>query len=203
MLELDNYYFATYNFITGIDEAGRGPLAGPLVVAAVTISSNFEISGLDDSKKLSDKKRRELYPLIMEEVIEYKIITVSVEEIEELNILHATMKGMQQVYQGLQMQGMILVDGNRLPANLKERGAEAIVKGDQKVSAIAAASILAKVYRDNIMIELDKSFPEYGFCRNKGYGTREHLLAIEQHGITPCHRQSFGPVAQHTLYFDM
>jgi ribonuclease HII len=202
MLELDRHYTAEYRFITGIDEAGRGPLAGPLVVAAVTISNDFEIEGLNDSKKLSDKKRRKLYQRIKEEVIEFEIVTISIEEIDEINILQATMKGMGLACEGLQMQGVILVDGNRLPAILAEKGAEAIVKGDQKVSAIAAASILAKVYRDDIMIELDKSYPEFGFCRNKGYGTMQHLKAIEKYGITPHHRRSYAPVAQQTLYFD-
>ena len=202
MLELDKYYTTEYKFITGIDEAGRGPLAGPLVVAAVTISADFEIEGLNDSKKLSDKKRRELYQRIKDEVIDFEIVTISREEIDEINILQATMKGMGLACEGLQMQGVILVDGNRLPEILAERGAEAIVKGDQKVSAIAAASILAKVYRDNIMIELDKTYPEFGFCRNKGYGTKQHLQAIERHGITPHHRLSYAPVAKQTLYFE-
>jgi len=202
MLELDRHYTTEYKFITGIDEAGRGPLAGPLVVAAVTISADFEIEGLNDSKKLSDKKRRKLYQQIKDEVIDFEIVTIFREEIDEINILQATMKGMGLACEGLQMQGVILVDGNRLPEILAERGAEAIVKGDQKVSAIAAASILAKVYRDDIMIELDKTYPEYGFCHNKGYGTKQHLQAIEKHGITPHHRRSYAPVAQQTLYFE-
>jgi ribonuclease HII len=196
MLELDRYYTSDYRFITGIDEAGRGPLAGPLVVAAVTISADFEIEGLNDSKKLSDKKRRILYQQIKDEVIDFEIVTISREEIDEINILQATMKGMGLACVGLQMQGVILVDGNRLPEILAERGAEAIVKGDQKVSAIAAASILAKVYRDRLMREMDKKYPGYEFAKHKGYGTKIHMEALRKHGPCPIHRKTFAPVAK-------
>jgi len=199
MLELDTSYYRDNELITGIDEAGRGPLAGPLVVAAVTVKTGFTIPGLDDSKKLTDKKRRELFKIIKENVIASHIMVISEAEIDEINILAATMKGMANAWHGLSTKGKILVDGNRLPEDLKQADAEAIVKGDGKVSAIAAASILAKVTRDDIMINLDKEFPEYGFARNKGYGTAEHLKAINTHGITDCHRKTYGPVAQMKL----
>ena len=202
MLELDKSYFNNYEYITGIDEAGRGPLAGPLVVAAVTMKRGFLIEGLNDSKKLSDKTRRKLYQRIINEVVDYKIIVIGVDVIDRINILQATMLGMQKACTSLQKKGKILIDGNRIPEKLKEMEAEAIVKGDQKVSAIAAASILAKVYRDDIMIELNEKYPEYGFAQNKGYGTKLHLRALVKHGVTDEHRKSYGPVAQQILYFD-
>ncbi|MDP8221340.1 MAG: ribonuclease HII [Candidatus Stygibacter frigidus] len=202
MLELDKSYFNNYDQITGIDEAGRGPLAGPLVVAAVTFQKDFNIEGLNDSKKLTDRTRRSLYRSIIQEAIDYKIIVISVEVIDEINILQATMLGMQKACLQLKKKGKILIDGNRIPEELIKLQAEAIVKGDQKVSAIAAASILAKVYRDDIMIKLHEKYPEYGFDHNKGYGTKIHLRAIEKYGIIDDHRRSFGPVAQQCIIFD-
>jgi len=202
MLELDKSYFQNFEQITGIDEAGRGPLAGPLVVAAVTIRKDFTIKGLNDSKKLSDKTRRSLYQSIIQEAIDYKIIVISVDIIDRINILQATMLGMQKACLQLKKKGKILIDGNRIPEELITLQAEAIVKGDQKVSAIAAASILAKVFRDDIMIKLHDKHPEYGFDHNKGYGTKSHLKAIEEHGIIDEHRRSYGPVAQQIIYFD-
>ncbi len=202
MLELDLYYKAKSDYLTGIDEAGRGPLAGPLVVAAVTVKNDFHIEGLDDSKKLSDKTRRRLYDLILKEVIDYKIEIICVEDIDRLNILQATLHGMQKACLSLQTRGYILVDGNRLPAGLADLGSEAVIKGDHLISAIAAASVLAKVVRDDIMIEMDSIYPQYGFARNKGYGTREHFTSIAKYGITPAHRRSFGPIAQYFINFE-
>ncbi|MCF7919677.1 MAG: ribonuclease HII [Candidatus Cloacimonetes bacterium] len=195
-------YYQRYELLTGIDEAGRGPLAGPLVVAGVTVNKGFELPGLNDSKQLSDKKRRELYTEIMASVLSSEIVIISEQEIDELNILAATMQGMTTVWQKLNIKGMILIDGNRLPEKLKHTEAEAVVKGDGRISAIAAASILAKVTRDNIMLELDKIYPEYGFARNKGYGTAEHLRIIGRLGITPCHRKSYRPVSQIAINFE-
>ncbi len=202
MLELDQYYRAKSEYLTGIDEAGRGPLAGPLVVAAVTVRNDFHIEGLDDSKKLSDKSRRRLYDLILKEVIDYKIEIICVEDIDRLNILQATLYGMQEACLKLHKRGYILVDGNRLPLALAELGGEAVIKGDHLISAIAAASVLAKVARDDIMIEMDSIYPQYGFARNKGYGTREHFNSIAKYGITPAHRRSFSPIAQYFINFE-
>lgn len=203
MLELDSYYQKDHDFLTGIDEAGRGPLAGPLVVAAVTVGSEFELFGLDDSKKLSDKKRRELYALIPGLVVDCRVEIITVEKIDRVNILQATMQGMTQACLGLKTRGKILIDGNRVPGGLAETNAESIVKGDQKVSAIAAASILAKVVRDDLMIDYAAKYPGYGFERNKGYGTAEHLKAIHDIGITPIHRRSYAPVNQYTIDFEI
>jgi ribonuclease HII len=199
MLELDRQYSADHGKITGIDEAGRGPLAGPLVVAAVTVRSGFTLRGLDDSKKLTDKLRRVLYPQILANVTDYSIIICEVEEIDTLNILGCTMKGMVRAYEDLGDRGYLLIDGNVLPEVWQDSDSESIIKGDHKVSAIAAASILAKVCRDDIMTGLDKIYPHYGFARNKGYGTREHLAAIMEHGITGVHRRSYRPVSQYEI----
>lgn len=201
MLELDRSYYRKFDFITGVDEAGRGPLAGPLVVAAVTVDKGFELPRLNDSKKLSDKSRRNLFEKIKNTVIDYKILIIPVSRIDEINILAATMEGMQKSCLSLKKNGHILIDGNRIPQALESYDAEYIIKGDGKVSAIAAASILAKVTRDDIMLELDKKYPEFDFKNNKGYGTKKHLNAIKSYGIRDCHRKTYKPVSQMEFQF--
>ena len=181
--------------VAGVDEAGRGPLAGPVVAAAVILDDCHPISGLADSKKLSAARRGALYDEIRAKALCCCIAQASVEEIDRLNILQATLLAMQRAVAGLRLKpGLVLVDGNRLP--LLEMRAEAIVRGDAKVAAISAASILAKVTRDRGLEQLDQCFPQYGFARHKGYGTAEHLQALSVHGPCPEHRRSFAPVAQ-------
>ena len=179
-----------YSFICGVDEAGRGPLAGPVCAAAVILPLNIEIEGLNDSKKLSESKREALYDVIIEKAISYSIAFASVEEIESLNILGATFLAMKRAVEGLsQSADFAIIDGNRLPSlSIK---AQAVVKGDSKSMSIAAASILAKVTRDRLLLEYDKKYPEYKFSAHKGYGTKAHYEAIEKYGITEIHRKSF------------
>ncbi|QIW09820.1 ribonuclease HII [Francisella sp. LA112445] len=180
--------------ILGIDEAGRGPLSGPVVAAGVILDSNNSIEGLNDSKKLSDKKRELLYEEIISKAKAYSIVEISPQEIDDLNILQATLKAMKQVADSLVGQfDKALVDGNRLPQWGYQ--SEAIVKGDSKVLEISAASILAKVYRDRICLEHDKVYPEYGFAKHKGYPTKDHLEKIKQYGVLDIHRKSYKPVA--------
>lgn len=181
--------------VAGVDEAGRGPLAGPVVAAAVILDDLNPIAGLNDSKKLSAPKRERLYDEIRAKALCCSVAQASVDEIDRLNILHATMLAMQRAVQGLRLKpSMVLVDGNRLPVlNVL---AEAIVGGDAKVQAISAASILAKVTRDRWCHELDRKYPQYGFSAHKGYGTAEHLQALHQFGACPEHRRSFAPVTQ-------
>ena len=179
--------------IAGVDEVGRGPLAGPVVTAAVILDSRHAINELDDSKRLSEKKRQLLDQEIRKHAVSYSIGWAEADEIDQLNILQATLLAMQRAVAGLdKIPGKILVDGNRLPQFPCE--AEAIVGGDGLVSEISAASILAKVYRDNLMAELHQEYPHYGFDRNKGYPTRKHREALMKYGVTPCHRKSFAPV---------
>ncbi|MCV2403801.1 ribonuclease HII [Marinomonas sp. C2222] len=180
--------------LAGTDEAGRGPLAGDVVAAAVILDPNKPIAGLADSKKLSEKKREALFVEIKEKALSYAIASASVEEIDEINILHASMLAMSRAVAALDIQPEhVLVDGNRIPTNLA-CSAEAVVKGDARQEAISAASILAKVTRDNEIVALAEQYPEYGFEKHKGYPTAVHLEAIRQYGITPLHRRSFGPV---------
>ncbi|WP_414680778.1 ribonuclease HII [Marinomonas sp. 2405UD66-6] len=182
------------DLVAGTDEAGRGPLAGEVVAAAVILDPNNPIAGLADSKKLSEKKREALFDEIQEKALAYAIASASIEEIDELNILHASMLAMSRSVALLSVPPEhVLVDGNRLPPNLPCT-AEAVVKGDARQAAISAASILAKVTRDRSIVELAKTYPEYGFEKHKGYPTALHLEAIRLHGITPIHRRSFGPV---------
>ena len=181
--------------VAGVDEAGRGPLAGPVVAAAVILDERQPIAGLADSKKLSAARRDQLYDEIRAKALCCCVAQASAEEIDRLNILQATLLAMQRAVAGLRLKpGLVLVDGNRLP--LLEMRAEAIVKGDAKVAAISAASILAKVTRDRGLELLDQRYPQYGFARHKGYGTAEHLQALRVHGPCPEHRRSFAPVAQ-------
>jgi ribonuclease HII len=175
--------------VCGIDEAGRGCLAGDVFAAAVILDPNKPISGLDDSKKLSEAKRERLYEEITANALNYAIATASVAEIEELNILQAALLAMKRSYEQLNMNvDVVLVDGNKPPAIF---GCECVVGGDGKSAAIAAASILAKVARDRYAAELDLLYPEYGFAKHKGYGTRLHTEMIEKHGVLPIHRNLF------------
>ena len=181
--------------VAGVDEAGRGPLAGPVVAAAVILDPRKPITGLADSKTLSPAKRERLFHEIRAKALCCSIAQASAQEIDALNILQATLLAMQRAVAGLRLPPkLVLVDGNRLPV-LPMR-ADAIVKGDAKVAAIAAASIVAKVHRDQLCVALDALYPAYGFGKHKGYGTAEHLTALALHGPCPEHRISFRPVAQ-------
>lgn len=181
--------------VCGVDEAGRGPLAGPVVAAAVILDAARPIAGLDDSKKLSARKRAALYVQIVERARAYCIASASVEEIDALNILHATMLAMRRAVKGLAITPTLaLIDGNRCPA-LAVRS-QAIVGGDARVPAISAASILAKVARDQMLALLHREFPLYGFDAHAGYGTPQHLAALREHGPCVHHRRSFAPVRQ-------
>ncbi|TMO31225.1 MULTISPECIES: ribonuclease HII [unclassified Pseudoalteromonas] len=182
------------NYIAGVDEVGRGPLVGDVVTAAVILDPNNPIDGLADSKKLSDKKRQLLAAEIKEKALCYAIGRCSPTEIDELNILHATMLAMSRAVEGLSVKPeFVFIDGNRVPSQLTVP-AQAVVKGDSLVEEISAASILAKVARDEEMIELDKRYPDYGFAGHKGYPTKAHFAALEQYGAIAEHRKSFKPV---------
>jgi len=181
--------------MAGVDEAGRGPLAGPVVAAAVILDDEHPIMGLGDSKVISEKRRERLFDEIRAKALCCCIAEASVQEIDTLNILQATLLAMRRAVEGLRLKpGKVLVDGNRLP--VLKVPAEAIVKGDAKVPAISAASILAKVYRDRLCIEMDRQHPEYGFAGHKGYPTAEHIAALRMHGASPWHRSSFAPVRE-------
>ncbi len=182
------------DLLAGTDEAGRGPLAGEVVAAAVILNPKRPIVGLNDSKKLSEKKREALFIEIQEKALAFGIASATVEEIDQLNILHASMLAMSRAVAQLSVAPEhVLVDGNRLPLNLP-CPAEAVVKGDARHEAIAAASILAKVTRDRMIVEASMHYPQYGFEKHKGYPTAQHLEALNLHGITPLHRRSFAPV---------
>ena len=179
--------------LAGVDEVGRGPLAGDVVAAAVILDPANPIAGLDDSKKLSEKKREFLFDLIRQQSLSYCVARASVAEIDELNILHASLLAMKRAVEGLATQPEhVLVDGNRLPQ--WHYSSEAVVKGDSRHAAIAAGSILAKVVRDREMVELDGVYPGYGLARHKGYPTKAHVEALDKLGVTPIHRRTFGPV---------
>jgi ribonuclease HII len=179
--------------LAGCDEVGRGPLAGDVVAAAVILDPNRPIIGLDDSKKLSEKKRELLFDEIKLKAISWCVARASVAEIDNINILQASLLAMTRAVQGLDIQPEhVLVDGNKLPR--WHYNAEAVIKGDSRVAAISAASILAKVVRDREMLELDKRYPGYGFCDHKGYPTKVHMDALDRLGITPIHRKSYAPV---------
>lgn len=181
--------------VCGVDEAGRGPLAGPVVAAAVILDPARPIAGLNDSKKLSAKKRMALAGLIRERALAWAVAEASVEEIDQLNILHASMLAMQRAVAALQVTPeRALIDGNRCPPLAMP--AEAVVQGDAKVAAIAAASILAKTVRDEGMLVLHAQYPHYGFDRHMGYPTAAHCAALAAHGVSPVHRRSFAPVAR-------
>ncbi|KLJ01677.1 ribonuclease HII [Luteimonas sp. FCS-9] len=182
--------------VAGVDEAGRGPLAGPVVVAAVVLHPRRPIDGLDDSKKLTEKRREALYPQIVERALAWRVEFVGVEEIDRINIYHATHAGMTRAVRALAPAAeRVLVDGNRLPPGLP-CPARAIVGGDATEEAIMAASILAKVARDRAMVALHAQFPAYGFDRHKGYSAPSHFAALERHGPCVHHRRSFAPVSR-------
>ena len=179
----------------GVDEAGRGPLAGPVVAAAVILDDLKPIKGLADSKVLTARRREQLYEEILAKALCCSIAEASVEEIDRLNILQATMLAMKRAVEGLRLKPVkVQVDGNRLP--VLSMLAEAIVRGDALVPAISAASILAKVHRDRWCEQFHLEYPQYGFAGHKGYGTAEHLAALREHGACPQHRRSFSPVAE-------
>jgi ribonuclease HII len=179
-----------YRSICGVDEAGRGPLAGPVCAAAVILPENTIIEGVNDSKKLSEKKREALFDVIRETAISYSIAYSTVEEIESLNILNATMLAMKRAVEGLDVKAdFAMIDGNRLPE--LDIPAEYIIKGDAKSMSIACASILAKVSRDRLLYEYAKEYPEYQFDKHKGYGTKVHVEALKKYGPCPYHRMSF------------
>ena len=185
----------TVGLVAGVDEAGRGPLAGPVVAAAVILDDLKPIAGLNDSKKLTEKRREKLYDEILAKALCCSVAEASVQEIDTLNILQATLLAMRRAVDGLRLKPVkVLVDGNRLP--VLDVRAEAIVQGDALVPAISAASILAKVHRDRLCARLHEQYPQYGFDRHKGYGTADHLQALSQHGPSPWHRASFAPVAR-------
>jgi ribonuclease HII len=178
------------SFIAGVDEVGRGPLAGPVVAAAVILPSDYEITVLNDSKKLSEKRREAMDEIIRREAVSFGIGLISQDRIDEINILQATYEAMRLALEQLSpAPDMILADAVTIPGI--ETRQLLIIKGDAKSASIAAASIIAKVYRDHLMIEYDSLYPEYGFARNKGYGTKEHINALKEFGPTPLHRKSF------------
>ncbi|MGI9274267.1 MAG: ribonuclease HII [Endozoicomonas sp.] len=193
--EFDLFAGPTDELVCGVDEVGRGPLCGPVITAAVILDPDRPIAGLTDSKKLTEKKREQLFEEIKEKALAWSLGRAVVAEIDELNILHATMLAMQRAVAGLSVKpGLALIDGNRCP-ELPCR-AEAVVKGDALVPEIGAASILAKVTRDREMVELDKQYPGYGIAGHKGYPTKVHMDALKKLGATPIHRRSFKPVRE-------
>ena len=184
-------YEKGFDSICGIDEAGRGPLAGPVVVAGVIMPRDSMIEGINDSKKVSEKKREKLYDIILEEAISYSVAIIGQDIIDKINILNATKQGVTEVVDGLDIKpDLILVDALE---HINTRGIpyEPIIKGDAKCYNIAAASIIAKVTRDRIMREWDEIYPQYGFINHKGYGTAKHMAAIREYGLCPIHRRSF------------
>ena len=191
MWDIENgYYEQGIRLICGVDEAGRGPLAGPVCAAAVILPANLEIPGLNDSKKLSDKRRRELFPVICREAIAWSVAFADHNEIDEINILQATYLAMERAIKGLSVEPeLALIDGNRA----KDFGVpvQTVIHGDSLSASIAAASILAKVSRDDLMLEMEKEYPGYGFEIHKGYGTKAHYEAILAKGPSPIHRMTF------------
>ena len=179
-----------YKYICGVDEAGRGPLAGPVYAAAVILPQGLVIDGLNDSKKLSEKKREQLYDKVIENAVAWSVGVADEKEIDELNILQATYLAMRRAVEGLSVSAdYALIDGNRLPPLAID--GETVIKGDSLSMSIAAASIIAKVTRDRFMLELDKEYPEYRFAKHKGYGTALHYEMLEKYGISKVHRRSF------------
>lgn len=198
-MRCSNEYEKKYNElgclkIMGLDEAGRGPIAGPLVVAGVVMPDNYDSDLIYDSKKLSEKKREEAFQIILTDAIWYKIEIVDEKTIDKENIYRATQNAMTRIANSNLNVDVVLTDAMPLPNCNKN--VESIVKGDQKSINIAAASILAKVTRDRIMIELDGKYPQYGFKNHKGYPTKKHIEALDKYGILDCHRKSYGPVAK-------
>ena len=188
----DEYTAKGYRVIAGIDEAGRGPLAGPVVAACCILDPSKPVLGLDDSKKLSEKKREALFPEIKEKALAYAVVAVDAQTIDNINILEATKKAMRECVSQISEKlapDLLLIDAVKLEGVTQE--VVPIIKGDAKSNSIAAASVLAKVTRDHIMCGYDKEYPGYGFAKHKGYGTKDHYAAIREHGMTPIHRRSF------------
>lgn len=191
LYEFDAALRAEHGTLAGVDEAGRGPLCGPVCCAAVILNPADPIEGVNDSKKLTERRREALYEEIIRRALAYSIVMVSPQEIDEKNILWATMDGMTQAVNGLEISpDYLLIDGNRCPPNLPAP-AQWVVKGDANSASIAAASILAKVSRDRLMLELDKQYPQYQLAKHKGYATKLHYEMIAQYGIQPIYRRSF------------
>lgn len=191
--ELEPFVYPKANLIAGVDEVGRGPLVGAVVTAAVILDPNNPIEGLTDSKKLSEKKRNALFDEIKEKALAWSLGRCEADEIDELNILQATMVAMQRAVAGLNITpDFVLIDGNKTPE--LPMPAQAVVKGDLRVAEISAASILAKVTRDREMDDLDAQYPQFGFAKHKGYPTKAHFAALEEHGVIEQHRKSFKPV---------
>ena len=179
-----------YPILCGVDEAGRGPLVGPVVAAAVILPPDIELEGINDSKKLSEKKREALFEVIKEKAVAYGIGMADHNEIDELNILQATFLAMRRAVEAMGMTAdMVLVDGNQNPK--LELPTRTVIRGDATSASIAAASILAKVTRDHMLIELDKEYPQYHFAKHKGYGTKDHYAQLMEHGMCPYHRRTF------------
>lgn len=191
MLEIEEgLYNKGYKLICGVDEAGRGPLCGPVVAAAVILKPEDKIEGVNDSKKLSEKKRELLYDIIMQKALAVGVGISDVDTIEKVNILNATKIAMKQAIENLSIKPeFVLIDGNQMID--VDINAQTIISGDAKSESIAAASIIAKVTRDRMLIKWDKDYPEYGFAKHKGYGTKAHIEAIGKYGLTPIHRPSF------------
>lgn len=180
-----------YKYICGVDEAGRGPLAGPVCAAAVILKPDTQIEGLNDSKKLSEKKREALFDVICEKATAYSVAFATVPEIEQFNILNATYLAMNRAIEGLRCKAdFAIIDGNRVPTDCPVE-VKTVVKGDSLSMSVAAASVLAKVSRDRLMLTLDEEYPQYNFKKHKGYGTKEHIELIRKYGISPVHRPSF------------
>lgn len=184
-------YKKGFKKICGIDEAGRGPLAGPVVIAGVIMPEDSIIEGVNDSKKVSEKKREKLYDLILEEAISYSVAIIGQDIIDDINILNATKQGVTQVVEGLDIKPDLIIVDALTHINTKGIPYESIIKGDAKCYNIAAASIIAKVTRDRIMRQWDEIYPQYGFIAHKGYGTARHIAAIKECGLCPIHRRSF------------
>ena len=194
MMDFEPFEYPDATLIAGVDEVGRGPLVGAVVTAAVILDPNNPIEGLTDSKKLTDKKREVLFEQIKEKALAWSLGRAEPEEIDDINILAATMLAMERAVNGLPIApDYVLIDGNRVPSGITVP-AQAIVKGDLRVAEISAASILAKVVRDREMEALDKEYPQYGFAKHKGYPTKAHFEALEQHGAIEGYRKSFNPV---------
>ena len=193
----EELYDQGFTNICGVDEAGRGPLAGPVVVASCILPPFLRIPGINDSKKLTEKKREELYKIIVKEALAYKVVFVSNEEVDELNIYNATKKGMLEAISELKIQpDYVLIDA--MPLGELKMDNKSIIHGDALSASIAAASILAKVSRDQYMKKMDMKYPNYGFSRHKGYGTKAHIEALDKYGPCPIHRKTYYPV---TKYF--
>lgn len=191
--QLSLFDFHCDGLVCGCDEAGRGPLAGPVAAAACILPQDFDFSILNDSKKLSEKQRLEAEAVIRKKAAAFSIVFISAQEIDEINILQATMKAMKLCYEEIRAKEKIsvfYVDGNRKP-DIRDTEVEAVIRGDGKIPSIMAASILAKTARDRLMLELDRLYPQYGFARNKGYGTKEHYAALQKYGPCPEHRRTF------------